>query len=212
MKTVFESRTPYALLGFLTWRPMSGYDLKQVISRSIGSFWAEGYGQIYPMLRRLSAVGWISKVAAGRSGNRARNVYEITVEGREALQAWLNEPALEAPPRIELLLKLFFGGATAPAVSVSHVTAARDHAAKKLAEYRSIADDLENRRADNPQAMFWRLTVEYGVEAMCARLQWCNRALDELRRLEKSGRNAESFCRNRLDRPAESENMQNQKI
>ena len=42
--------TPNALLGLLSLRPMSGYDIRQVISESIGYFWSESYGQIYPGL------------------------------------------------------------------------------------------------------------------------------------------------------------------
>jgi PadR family transcriptional regulator AphA len=33
---------------------MSGYDLGQTIRESIGHFWNESYGQIYPNLRETS--------------------------------------------------------------------------------------------------------------------------------------------------------------
>ena len=53
--------TPNALLGLLSLGPMSGYDIRQLIPRSIGHFWSESYGQIYPGLKRLSAAGFVEK-------------------------------------------------------------------------------------------------------------------------------------------------------
>ena len=53
--------TPNALLGLLSLGPMSGYDIRQLIPRSIGYFWNESYGQIYPGLKRLAAAGLVEK-------------------------------------------------------------------------------------------------------------------------------------------------------
>ena len=185
--TVIENRTAYALLGFLTWRPMSGYDLKQAIARSVGNFWSESYGQIYPMLRRLAGEGWIARCPDrhpdGDANGRARQVYAITGAGREALRAWLRAPAADRPSRIELLLKLFFGDEVPLPVSRSHVEAARARAVDSLYRYRAIAAELERQRADDPRMPFWRLTLDYGLGSTQARIDWCDRALGELDRL-----------------------------
>ena len=45
--------TPYAVLGMLSLSPMSGYDIRKESETSIGFFWSESYGQIYPALREL---------------------------------------------------------------------------------------------------------------------------------------------------------------
>jgi len=37
------------LLGVLAIEPMSGYDLGLTIRQSVGHFWNESYGQIYPV-------------------------------------------------------------------------------------------------------------------------------------------------------------------
>jgi len=55
------SRTIYAVLGFLTVRPMSGYDIKKAVEVSIANFWTESYGQIYPVLKRLTEQGLVEK-------------------------------------------------------------------------------------------------------------------------------------------------------
>src|SRR2546423_7126877 len=47
------SATGYVILGLLSWRQMSGYDIKATVDNSTRFFWAASYGQIYPELRRL---------------------------------------------------------------------------------------------------------------------------------------------------------------
>lgn len=58
---VRTSQSRFALLGLLNLGPMSGYDLKQLIGWSIGHFWREGYGQIYPTLKDLEAEGLVRR-------------------------------------------------------------------------------------------------------------------------------------------------------
>src|SRR5271170_2548708 len=112
-----ESRkvtTADALLGMLTMEPMSGYKLKQRIQCTIGNFWSESYGQIYPALKRLEKKGLVQARAEGK---RARKVYSITGAGRAHLRVWLEIEPRRRGARNELLLKLFFG-ALAPAESL----------------------------------------------------------------------------------------------
>ncbi|MFQ5352803.1 MAG: PadR family transcriptional regulator [Candidatus Binatia bacterium] len=103
------NRTAYAILGFLTVKPMSGYDVKKAVEASIDNFWKESYGQIYPILKRLSEEGSIEKSESATGGKRPRHLYTITERGREKLKSWLREPTEPSPVRMELLLKLFFG-------------------------------------------------------------------------------------------------------
>ena len=74
----------WALLGLLSQRPHSGYDLKRTVDMSIRHFWAASYGQIYPELRRLETAGWIEGASAA-AGGRPRREYRITDAGRHAL-------------------------------------------------------------------------------------------------------------------------------
>ncbi|MFW6201785.1 MAG: hypothetical protein ACOC8B_04355 [Gemmatimonadota bacterium] len=48
------SRTRYVLLGVLAGGPKTGYEIKRMIDESIGHFWSESYGRIYPGLERGS--------------------------------------------------------------------------------------------------------------------------------------------------------------
>jgi DNA-binding PadR family transcriptional regulator len=115
-----HSRTDFVILGLLTvGSSASGYDIRKAVESSIGYFWSESYGQIYPTLKRLAKKGLIQPSAA--TPNSRRQQYSITPAGRESLQQWLAQPFYNEPPRNEFLLKLFFGGEAPIAVSVAHI-------------------------------------------------------------------------------------------
>src|SRR2546425_13255088 len=99
--------TPFAILGMLSFYPMSGYVIRKEAASSIGYLWNESYGQIYPALRELQARGLAKRPADRHAGHRDRQVYEITERGREALHLWRAELPRAMPLRNELLLKLF---------------------------------------------------------------------------------------------------------
>jgi len=49
-----RSQTAYVILGILAIHDnQSGYEIRKTIQQSVGFFWGESYGQIYPTLKRL---------------------------------------------------------------------------------------------------------------------------------------------------------------
>jgi hypothetical protein len=63
---------------------MSGYDLGLTIRHSVGHFWNESYGQIYPNLKKLANEGFVS-CKTKQKGKPDRRIYSITEKGRERL-------------------------------------------------------------------------------------------------------------------------------
>jgi PadR family transcriptional regulator, regulatory protein AphA len=185
--------SPNALLGLLSLHPMSGYDIRQLVPRSIGHFWNESYGQIYPGLKRLAAAGLVEKKTERTKGKPDRNIYALTPAGREHLRSWLKLPAAENVPRNELLLKLFFGAHVSPGVSREHVAAYLEANQKALKTYNSIAETLRREEGNDPQLPFWLMTLNFGRHHSMAMVKWCRETLAELEEIErrqKGGRNA----------------------
>jgi len=149
---------------------MSGYDIRKEIASSIGHFWSESFGQIYPALRELEASGRI-RARAGTSG-RERRVYEITAAGRRALKAWRDEPPRPSTVRNELLLKLFFG---APGRGSHEMEWLRDLERREqasLERYRSIREQLRVGVSEHPSLPFWLSVLRYGEGRSRAALRW----------------------------------------
>jgi PadR family transcriptional regulator, regulatory protein AphA len=187
------NRTIYAILGLLAQGPKTGYEIKQVVEKTISHFWNESYGHIYPTLSRLVAEGLVVRdgEASDRVGTRPR--YHITPAGQTALATWLAAPLEKEHTRNELALKLYFGQATTLAVSRGHLKAHRDHHRQLLVSYAADRTQLEQQVAAGvQQAVFELITLSLGMHISQARIAWCD---DALRRLDQYEQSMNSFTR-----------------
>jgi DNA-binding PadR family transcriptional regulator len=89
-----------AVLGLLDSSPLHGYELRQRLKATLGTFRAFSYGSLYPTLRRMKEQGWITEDegdatvvadAPPLTGRRGKVVYKLTAEGKERLQEQLAE-------------------------------------------------------------------------------------------------------------------------
>ena len=176
--------TPFAILGMLSFYPMSGYDIRKEAASSIGYFWNESYGQIYPALRELKAQGLIRLRAGQRGGNRERHVYEITDRGKEALRLWRTEPPRSQPVRSELLLKLFFGDRESVPKEAEWIEQRLAEESHELREFRRLRRQLLKEQRDHPSLPFWLITLSCGEHHSRAMVRWCRETLTALRSME----------------------------
>jgi len=176
-----EARSPFAILGMLTLGPMTGYELRQRIEQTIGHFWQESFGQLYPALARLEAGGLVS-LREDTQGERARNVYSITKKGRAELRAWLEKSPLRHVERNELLLKLFFANEVEPLAPIAHVEESRADAVQRLNTVRELGATLERDLGALPAFDYYWASLRYGELGLEAHVRWCD---EVLARLEK---------------------------
>lgn len=169
------SRTRYAVLGMLTIEPMSGYDLRATIERTVGHFWREGYGRLYPTLKELVAEGLVAAHAEDGKGPR-RTVHHLTDAGWDELRRWLaSPPGPPQPGRDDLLLRLFFSRHAAPGVLAEHVRQRRSLTVALLERYEAIERELsQDGSADAPA---WLLTVRHGIHLARASVAWSDEAI-----------------------------------
>lgn len=99
----------YAILGYLNYKPMFGYELKQAMDGSTSYFWHCKLSQIYMTLKSLEQEKKLSSEIENQEDKPDRKRYSITPSGQKDLQAWLDKPLTDIPQnKDELLLKLFF--------------------------------------------------------------------------------------------------------
>jgi DNA-binding PadR family transcriptional regulator len=173
------------LLGLLSVESMSGYDLGQTIRTSVGFFWNESYGQIYPNLKRLAAEGCVTAKKERQKGKPDKRIYSITEKGRERLAAWLEVEPQPEIARNELLLKLFFGAQVSPEISIEHVERMMKRERAFLREFRRIEVDEISKNQQYPDAPYWRMAARFGQLELEAHQRWCEETLDELRKIAK---------------------------
>ncbi len=94
----------HALLVSLSERPGTGIELTRRFDRSIGFFWQATHQQIYKVLRRMEAEGWLT-AATGASRSTEKR-YTVTATGRRELARWLETPTPPAAMRSEVAVKM----------------------------------------------------------------------------------------------------------
>lgn len=194
-----ENKTRYALLGMLSYKTMSGYDMKKMSDHSIGHFWNENFGNIYPVLKKLETEGLVTMAREDQSGGPSRKNYTITGEGRKTLVDWLAKPPDVSPLRDELLLQIFFGQWTDPEIIAAKVRAEDERCCTIIAELEEIKTHMdtagnlkqlppEARRIIHKGTPYWQHTVDYGLHYYAGIRDWCAKTIQEL---EKRRRNME---------------------
>ncbi len=172
--------TSQALLGLLSLRSWTTYELAKQVQRSIGWFWPRAERKLYDEPKRLVAAG-LAKSTAEMTGARPRTVYTITARGRKALQRWLDEPP--APPSLEFegLVKVFFADSGNLEQLRSTLARIAETSDVRLAELedkveQNFTDDIPfpDRRAINQVALRFQLDHERSIGA------WARWALDQV--------------------------------
>lgn len=99
--------TSYAVLGLLSIRPWSTYELTQQMDRSLGRIWPRTQSKLYEEPKKLVSHG-LATTSEEHVGRRPRTVYSITPDGHEALAGWLGTPGAGPVLESEQLLQVFF--------------------------------------------------------------------------------------------------------
>jgi DNA-binding PadR family transcriptional regulator len=146
--------TSYIVLGLLElYGEGTPYDLKAWAAASIGNFWSVPHSALYAEPERLAGGGYL--VERREAFGRRRKLYDLTTEGRQALEAWRHAPTEGLPElRDPGLLKLFFGAEVGPLAK-----ARREAHARKLAEYEARAATPDDPNAPPGS----RLTLDAGI-------------------------------------------------
>lgn len=176
------------LLGLLTIEPMSGYDLGLTIRASVGYFWNESYGQIYPNLKKLAKDGFVSCKTERQKGRPDRRIYSATEKGRERLREWLAVPPQPEIPRNEMLLKLFFGEQISPQILIGYVARMAEGHRALLELLERVEREEINKNQHYPGAPYWKMAAHFGQMEMRAHLRWAKETLAELNEIARKRR------------------------
>jgi PadR family transcriptional regulator AphA len=152
-KDIELTHTSHIVLGLLS---MSGqatpYDLKQMVSGTVGHFWSLPHSQLYAEPARLARAGYVAEQR--EHDGRRRKLYSLTERGREAHEQWLKVLTPEPYMLRDLaLLKLFFG-ADARELAEAQLQTHR----QKLAEYETLLEQSAEYSSAGP-----RLALDLGT-------------------------------------------------
>ncbi len=96
----------HVLLVALREQPGSGLELTHRFERSLGYFWHATHQQIYRVLARMEADGWVGVETVAQAGRPDKRRYSVTTTGEGVLAGWLAEPTPLETFRSEIAVKL----------------------------------------------------------------------------------------------------------
>jgi len=177
----------HAILGFLDYAPMSGYDLKKYFDQSVAHFWSATQSHIYKALESLEEKGWAESKVIPQEGKPNRKEYHITEAGRVELRRWLVTPLPTEPVREVALIQIFFSHFS----SNEEIAALFESRMKEIRERLHIlktvvqaAIDENARRIGIERArQLWQITLDYGIDYYEFELAWHEKTLETVRNL-----------------------------
>jgi DNA-binding PadR family transcriptional regulator len=173
----------HAILGFLNYEPMTGYDIKKMVDMSVSHFWPAVQSQIYKTLFRMESDGWLTVETIPQEPRPPRKVYSITETGKDELFRWLETPQPPAEVRLAWLIQVFFAGQ----LSDEKIIALLEHQLaiyrKRLQGFSAIPEEnRETMSADDPRdRFFWLLTIDFGVANAIAQTRWLEEAIETIK-------------------------------
>ena len=177
----------HAILGFLTYQPLSGYDLKKFFDESVRHFWSSTQSQIYRTLARMAETGWVEMERIEQDDRPDRKVYHITDAGNDELLQWLTTPIDLHVARNLWLVQVFFAHPLPDEEIFALFETHADKLRKKLGLFRNGVKEVVERRfaevGSKRSRRLWQFTLDYGIAHLEWELQWTENALKDLRNL-----------------------------
>lgn len=173
----------YAILGFLSYKSFSGYDLKKAFDNSVRHFWSANQSQIYRTLAQLDEEGLVAKEVIEREERLDMKIYTITPTGRADLHQWLSTPLPEQDDREAFLIQIYFGGKLTDDELLALLRSKLKVVEERLAVYETVYQMNQNApiKSSDPRAFFLSLlTLEAGYINTQSIAQWLKSAIERV--------------------------------
>jgi DNA-binding PadR family transcriptional regulator len=173
----------YVILGYLSWQPLSGYDLKKIIAESETLPWSANNNQIYKALVQLHDDDLVTKKIEDQAGAPARHVYTITDKGRKALNEWVGgEPDLPQTKKA-FLHQLMWADSLNQAELDELLEGYKEVVADKLFLLRVQADRKPNMpERTERESYLWQMIYKNWIQQFEIELDWVRQIRSELNR------------------------------
>jgi DNA-binding PadR family transcriptional regulator len=163
------------ILGLLTRKPMSGYDIKRALH---GLGWLVGdpsFGTLYPALHAMLRDGLATVDVDPRHDKPPRKVYSITNAGKQELAEWADQPQAPNSSLRAFVMRLNLAENLSQDGLVAHLEQRRAQVAAHRANLEQATGSL-----DEKVDLGERLATTYGLALAAAELDWLDNTLDQL--------------------------------
>ena len=178
----------FGILGFLNYKPMSGYDLVKAFESSLEFFWHAQNSHIYLELKKLEQKGYICGETVIQSERPNKKIFSITDTGRKEFMNWLAEGGGEDATHFKsaFLMKVFFSGNMTPTQSADMLRKFKTDCESYLKRMDSIPKSIEKYSSDTAiyQTIYWQFTADFGYSYIKTCIEWANRCIEKLETIQ----------------------------
>ncbi len=166
----------YLVLGLLTRKPMTGYDIKGLLESFSWLIGSPSYGSLYPALHSLLDDQWVAVKIESNEEKPSRKVYRITAAGHKALKSWIKKSVDRDPSLKAFLMHLILADNYPREGLVAYL----NHRYSQVEEQRAVLREMLEDEARGKEMIQQPLALHYGLAMANMELQWLESTLEEL--------------------------------
>ncbi|USG65613.1 PadR family transcriptional regulator [Brevibacillus ruminantium] len=170
-----------AILGLLTCKEMTGYDLKYFFDASIKHIWPAHLSQIYRELKTLEEKGLVRSHIEPQETRPDRRIYRITDEGIKEFLSWMNKSPKDFTTlaRDETALRMFFGSKLEKDELIFQLKLFLKEKKETLLFLDQIAESIKLSPFDSEKP-YWLFSLRKGYKVAEAEIDWAEECIGEL--------------------------------
>jgi PadR family transcriptional regulator AphA len=173
----------YAILGLLSLKPQTGYELKSNFEQSIRYLWNADQAQIYRTLSEISKDGLVNSYIIQQVGRPNKKVYELTESGEDQLKQWLSHPIQPRDPHNAELVQIFFSGKITDEEILTNLKRIRENMIGALSALSSLETKSELFSQNNKSSrlhFFFISTLQLGIGDLKLNIEWITKMIEKI--------------------------------
>lgn len=170
------------ILGLLSQKSMTVYDIKIAMDKSISQFYSNSFGSINPAIKKLEQQLLIT-CSEHVENSRLKKTYAITSKGRQIYKAWIAEPIKQGRIKDEVLIKIFFLGDIDKIEQKKVINAYLEELTTSKETLENQKEGIENMQlssTDQVKIKFQVSTLQFGIDYIAFKQQWFQDLLDKI--------------------------------
>ncbi len=174
----------FVILGLLSLRAMTVYEINKALQRGVSLFYSASFGSINAAIKKMINNGWIEgeeKIENGRN----KKIYHINHRGQQAFREWLGSEIEIVKVKEPALTRLYFMGFASDneriRVLEEHISILRD-VLNTLELIKNQSAGLQAPEGMEVVQSFQRLTLDYGIAFYKFNITWFQTLIESLRK------------------------------
>lgn len=173
----------YAVLGLLLINTMTIYELNSAFKRSMSLFYSASYGSLQTAIKKLMGKRYVDYEESVENG-RHKKIFNITKAGTKAFYDWMRDDIPKSKLEVTALSKLHFLGLVVDLYErkniVVRILTALEEVIGELEGYEKEIKAYQIPESYQPIFFYQAKTLNYGIMAHKAALEWFNKLLSEM--------------------------------